>query len=164
MRSLSDVKYRTESIDGRPFDIFIDEKGHFYTKLDGELITSVNLKSLIERLRTRLRTHNRIALPATLLMDSWRNDDIELTDIELTGVHGGNDNVLYREVGSTETEQLRGNKVLKRLTKAERAELVKRHKAIAAAQAHYDDLREEFGLDPRAAVTAAQAVVLQEKA
>src|SRR5258706_10932004 len=103
------MKLKTEMIDGKKYEISVTDRGTFGTKYQDEWLEKPTLKLLIEKLRELLRTENRVAVPATLLSDHWHREKMELTDIELIGIHGGNQNVLYRGVGKGKqpTEQMR---------------------------------------------------------
>lgn len=122
-----DAKVKTVDADGTKFDVYVTSIGEFYAIVDGECVKQATLKALEERLRKHVRTHNRVAIDATIVeSNGWRgNDKAEFTDIVITGRHAGNNNVLYREPGDKHTQQLRSHNddVCVRLSKADRAEL-----------------------------------------
>lgn len=151
-----DVKIRTESIEGRDYDIFISNKGTFYAvdqplghqdDQDRTVIEAETLVKLIEKLRVRRRRAKvRVQLPATLLHDgeSWHRDErrTEAEAVIITGVHATQHKpLLQRANGTKEAWSNHGNSMLaRRLTEAEAAEWI----AVCVARARANDAVRAF--------------------
>lgn len=158
------MKLKKAMVDGRAFEVDVDDDGLFGTLLDGDRVTAPTLKALTEKLVKEVRTHGRVCVPATRLEDGWRNEEIELHDIELIGVHAGNNNPLYRVVGSKTTEQLRSysDDILRRLTAEEKIEVMRLKAEIIAAQKAYDAFKDDRKIHPRTVIEDAQALVIDK--
>lgn len=114
--------YETVEIDAQKVEIHIID-GIFQAEIDGQKINKPTLKLLKDYIKTYLRERVPVQIEASTF-GGWHSDEDVVEDIVIVGKHAGNGNWLYREKGSTHTEQLRSStSVAVRFTKEDRAEL-----------------------------------------
>lgn len=161
---MAETKITTYTADRQTFDIFVDGKtGEFYAYTvktpDGQYVdhaSRVQDKTL-KGLQAKLRKHAKqrsIAVPVTLLKEpSWRSsgEELEIEHGFLTGVHAGNDRLLYRnEAGETDT--LGGHydgQVCRRMTEEQVTEVRRVWKARCDAKNAWETLSEGLSVSGR---------------
>lgn len=131
-------RVRDFAVDGVTIPIDVDTvSGEFSAVLDGERAKSPTLKTLQERIKKHIRTSRKIAVPVTLLDDYASSDTkLKITQVTLTGIHGGSGNVIAKDDKTHETQQLRYfyGTCVRRLTGPEIQEFVGLVKALWASQ------------------------------
>ena len=156
---MSHNTFATFEIDGRRFEIAVDTTdGEFLTRYGGDWIRAASYKALQEKLRKMVRAEGKIEIHATVIDDA-HEDAPTVVPIVITGRHAGNRNLLYREVKTGDTNQLRWGKVYRKLEGKEIAEffdLVRARKAAVEAIEEWLETRE---LDTHAALDAAHAAI-----
>jgi hypothetical protein len=160
-----------ETIDGVKFDIAVDSTGLFWATFDGNEISASTRKVVVDKLREAIRTAKHVAVPASLVKDPhWRRNRADkpvVTHIILTGIHGSNRNVLYREdrKGAKGGEQLSSydGDCMRRLTDEEVATHLELWLAHQAAAKALEAWVEEHKIHPEQVVKDAAQVVLKQK-
>jgi hypothetical protein len=95
--------FKTLTVDGEDIAIGVTEDGHFHATIDGQQYHHAILSKLEEIVRTQRRAQTKLAVPATMLDDELSRRPY--THIVITGRHAGNNNILYHDEGSTQTQQ-----------------------------------------------------------
>jgi hypothetical protein len=145
------TKLKTESIDGYKFDIEILDSGEFYTRIHGEEVEAPSLKGLTDKVRKMIRRAGRIAVPVTHITTRYRHnkETPEVTQVILTGIHGSNRNILYKDEKTGESEQASySSEFYKRLTGEEIAAYIALVKAAEAASRAVETWKEKHRVNP----------------
>lgn len=152
------TKLKTVQIDTRPFDVYVDDEGQFFTRWQGDNIFAPSLKTLEEKLRKTVRAAGRIAVPVSRISDTWHSETPTITHIVLTGVHAGNGNVLYREEGENTVEQIRSfdDEIYQRLTESDIAQFHTLKQAVRTAEEALDTWKTAHKVNPRSLMEQAQ--------
>jgi hypothetical protein len=148
-QDLSGPKVKTETIDGRTFDIHVNGIGQFWTLDDGDSIMAESLDLLLTKLRRMLRTERtRINIPITMLYESRAaagRDVPVYRHAVITGVHSRSGNTLVRFEDTGKSDQLSGFSsdgiMCKRLTPAQVKEFEQLAKAVTLADKAYDTFK-----------------------
>jgi hypothetical protein len=135
------MKYEVFEHDGRKHQIDVVQ-GKFTTVIDGESITADTYDKLKQKI-TRLgrRKTIKLALPATLARANRRydNDGFKLIDVNITGIHLRNRNVLYRTVSDGKAGDVEySDKLMVRLDAKQHAHFKGLYTAKQAAIAAYE--------------------------
>jgi hypothetical protein len=136
------MKVADLEVDGKKIGISVSERGEFTAVLDGEPYKADTMEKLKEKLvRSRRRASVRITIPATLALASRRfNSDGEtLKDIEVTGIHRRNRNILFKYADSGKAGDTSYNDtILKRLDEASTAKYLQLQKAMQDSKAAFE--------------------------
>lgn len=151
-------KLKTINLDGVKLDIFVGEDGDFSAVWQGARVTAPSLKALTEKLRKSVRARGRIAVPATLIEDAWREDTATVIHITLVGAHAGNHHPLYKEDGANDIEQLRwgSERVYRRLTDQEITQFHALRRAITEAEERLAEWKDARRVDAKTLMAEAQ--------
>lgn len=163
---------KQEKIDGKLWDVFVKESGKFWCAPEPEspgyydsnsTLEADSLKKLLEKAREHARKVGRMSIEVTELnTSSWgrRRGEEELQDAVITGIHAGNNNVLYKRVGETGTQQgSYGGTFLRRLTPEEHEEHKRLRKEEAQAEARREAWEQARIVDIRATMAAGKVVL-----
>lgn len=95
------TKVGTETIDTVEYEIYVDGAGIFSSSFEGDRITAATKKALVEKLRTAVRSHHKVAIDVTHIATRYRGDREvpEPENLILTGIHASSRNLLYRKPG-----------------------------------------------------------------
>ena len=135
------IDHSTFEVDGKKFKISVTTKGDFHTIVDGDNMEAETLEKLKGKIsRSQRRAKVRIAIPATVGLGSSRynHEDETLIDVEITGIHQRNRNLLYRRVDNGKAGDVGySDTVLKPLDAAGKTKYLQLLKASIDAQATY---------------------------
>ena len=130
------------TIDGIDLAVTVSPTGEFSTRYEGEWYRSQTLVGL-KKIMARAVRKESLGIPATMIEANYRNDQPQSVDIEITGIHAGNNNVLFRKAGETgASEQLRYGKIYRRFSPQEHEQCLKLWKAAQDAERVYEEFRE----------------------
>lgn len=104
------MKVRTETINGREFDIILEDSGKFSAKLDAEnTVRSETLEGLLKILKSKSRrAAAKLNIPVLKAEGGgFGYGENRLTPVTLTGLHGGTENIMFLN-GRGKSEQARG--------------------------------------------------------
>lgn len=155
---MSLTKLKDYSVDGITFEIQVTGDGTFRTQLDGDWAEATSLKALQEKLKKHIRMTRTLAIPVTQLENYVDRDDrMRITQLTLTGIHGGSGNVLARDEKTQHSEQLRyyRGEIVRRLTGQEIQEFVALVKAAHAATQAVAEWVEARQVDPKGLIREA---------
>lgn len=121
-----DAVVKTLEIDGESFAITVTEKGEFRCYVQGDWFYEETLKVLEDRIRKSVRSTVKVKVPATLLTTHY-GAGRKLVPIVVTGIHAGNQKILYRlENGNNgQTGRYGSENILRALTDVERADIMR---------------------------------------
>lgn len=165
-----DAKVRDANIDGADVEVYVDaDNGEFYCRHAGEIFKAPSYKALVDKVRKFIRTHQRINIPVTLLEEyhSWDDDGgtLKVLQVSLTGLHGRNANVLYKQDKDGVTgQESHSRNFYRRMTGAEVQELFRLRKARREATKALNAFLEERQVNARELIKAAQAALDPETA
>jgi len=155
------TKIGTETIDTVEYEIYVSEDGVFSSSFEGDRITAPTKKALLEKLRTAVRSHRKVAIEVTHIATRYRGD-VEVPepeDLVLTGIHSSSRNMLYRKPGAKgrdATGQLSHyDTITRRLTKAEVEDLKSLVQNKQRAERSLNDWIAKRKIDARAELTKA---------
>lgn len=157
---MSETKLKDETIDGHKFEITVRDNGEFQTKILGDWVNAPSYKALIDKVRKLIRRAGRIAIPLTLISDKYNNRQQsvpEITQVTITGVHGSNRNILYKDekTGVTEQASSWGNDFYKRLTGPEIQSFMALTKAARDAADAVDKWKTKHKVSPHTLIEEA---------
>lgn len=155
------ILVRTEQIEGRSIDVFVNFRGHFEATVDGATRSNPTWLGLQADLRDRLRREGlakrkKLSIPVTL------TESGSVRHGTLTGVHAGTGNVLARFDGRT--EQLVGRQVgYLGLDDGQRDDLTRLAAACLQAQLDFETYRRSLKTHLKDIGPAVDAVLLDEE-
>jgi hypothetical protein len=95
----------TIKVKGIDYKVSVDKTGIFWTTLNGSQITAKNLDALRDKIA---RTIKPVSIPVVTISDDWWDDEQgEIIDYTITGIHGGNNNIMVKKKGHKDASQLR---------------------------------------------------------
>lgn len=153
---MAEKPLRTETIDGTPIAIYLDDEGHFIARNPGDpsdWLRADSLKQLIDKLRKKLRTSQlRLDIPMTLLktgQDHWRSKkgDPVAEPVTLTGMHARSRKALLTYAnGEKDTYDGYDGILTRRLTEDEAKEWVATVTAKHEAEAKLEQVKDRLSL------------------
>lgn len=148
------TKLPVETIDGRSVQIEIDTDGRFSTYVDDHNYTADTLGAMREKLRRAFRTTStRIKIEVSLLHSGdggWRSrrESPAAEPAIITGIHGGNKNILVKRADG-KTEQSGHNEYVfaRRLSEADAKHWVALCEVQKDAKAAVEKFKEDHEID-----------------
>lgn len=159
---MADTKLKPEEIDGKTYDIYVDDSGEFFhVSKEGDRIKADTRAALVKKLRASGRRKAvRVAVPATLWEPGrgWASKEHTTEDVTLTGIHGSNGNLLIKRAnGETEQASDWRTKLLRALTPDEKRALISASKTAEAATSAFNALLTKYEINGKDAVRKAMA-------
>lgn len=137
---------KTVDFHGTPVDVYVNFRGHFEATVDGGTRANATWEGLCADLSTRLRQANKakrtkLAVPVTII----RPYEHEVRHGEVTGIHAGTGNVLFRCDGKTEQLTSMREEGFFDLTDEDREELTRLASAIKVAEKRFREAQDRLG-------------------
>jgi hypothetical protein len=143
-------------VKGRVFEVYLDNELNVCTNIpvEGANADVIRAKdaSELKKILTKRLTAKGIAIPAVRFYEkgdgSTKSIDPKVVPVTITGIHGSNRRVLYRE-GNIPRQYSYGERLMIQLTPAQEKKLIELTKAFYAAKDAYNQYRDSLELDSR---------------
>jgi hypothetical protein len=129
------VKVKALEVDGTTVEISLDGD-EFIARVGVELVRFKTLKGCEDAVRRRVREAVKLAIDATMVSDNgWRDEKAKFEDVVVTGLHGSNGNILYKDCDGDPRQSGYGAQFLRRLSTGEKADYL----GLVRARRHAQD-------------------------
>lgn len=173
---MSETKLKTETIDGRKVDIYVTDGGTFKALMDGgseETYAAPALPALMKKVREVVKGQTK-EVPAAFV--SWESESrwhggkkkLNVQNLVISGIHAGNDNVLYRHEGQERRNTQQGyrydnEKFLRRPTPEEVEEITTLYQANDELERRIEAWRRRLKLDVAESLKRGEPVIEVKK-
>lgn len=170
---MSDTKLKTETIDGRKVDVYVTESGTFRALLDGsyqDSYSASSLQALMKQVREVVKGQTKEVPAAQVEWSDGRGygsrgkAGLLVTKVVISGVHAGNNNILYRHEGQDRRNTQQGSRYgresfLRRPTEEEIALVTELYKLQTAVERKIEAWHQSLVLDIEASLKKGEPVI-----